>query len=216
MSQSDRRKGIQMKSVSDVMTHVVRTAHTTEVVGPLRDLMFDERLHAVPVLDPHGSLVGIVTSSDLVEEWAPEQGVTTVMSSPVHTVPAGATVAEAAQLMLDHLIHHLPVIHHGELVGIASSFDLLRALNADVAAGVPPAGPGRRGHPGDHIVIRAHGVGRRDRRAIIVEARGEGDTAPFVVRWLDDPHAEPHDVLFFPGADADIEPASASATVAVP
>jgi hypothetical protein len=194
------------------MTHAVRTVRPTEVVGNLRDLMFDDRLHAVPVLDADGSLQGIVTSSDLVEEWAPEQGVTTVMSAPVHTAPIGATVAEAAQLMLDHLIHHLPVTDHGEVMGIVSSFDLLRALTDEVTAS-PPTGLGRQARPGDHIVIRNHGAGRRDRRGIIVEARGEGDTAPFVVRWLDDPHAEPHDVLFFPGVDADIQHDASASTL---
>jgi hypothetical protein len=30
-----------------------------------------------------------------------------------------------------------------------------------------------------------------------------------LVQWLDDPHDEPHEVLFFPGPDADIEHPSA-------
>jgi hypothetical protein len=196
--------------VNDVMTHAVRTAHTTDVVGPLRDLMFDERLHAVPILDADGVIAGIITSSDLVEEWAPEQGVTTVMSSPVHTVSSEATAAEAAEVMLEHLVHHLPVVHHGEVVGIVSSFDLLREL-ASEATGPTAASAGPQARPGDHIVIRGHGVGRHDRRGIVVEARGDDDHGPFVVRWLDDPHAEPHDVLFFPGSDALIEHEAGSA-----
>ena len=49
-------------------------------------------------------------------------------------------------------------------------------------------------------------MGRKERKATIVEARGEGGGPPYVVHWHDDPHDEPHDVLFFPGSDADIVP----------
>ena len=60
-----------MHTVEEVMTAVVHTATTTDVVGPLRDRMIQHAVHSVPILDPDGKLVGIVTSSDLVEEWAP-------------------------------------------------------------------------------------------------------------------------------------------------
>lgn len=197
-----------MKSVDDVMTHEVRTVRSSEVVGPIRDLMLEGSIHAVPVLDDAGALAGIVTSSDLVEEWQPEQGVTTVMSPEVHTVRRTATVADAAHLMLEHRIHHLVVTDEAGVVGIVSSFDLLRALVRDVEAPATATTGGRRtAKPGDHVVIRGHAIGTRERRGVITEVRGAGGGPPYLVRWLDDPHAEPHDVLFFPSSDADIEPA---------
>jgi predicted transcriptional regulator len=194
-----------MKTVNEVMTNAVRTTRPSDVVGSLQDLMFDEGKHAVPIVESNGTLVGIVTSSDLVQPWASDDGVAQVMSQPVHTAPVGTTVADAAQAMLDHRIHHLPITDHGELVGIVSSFDLLRALTREVAEGSSRPSVTRWARPGDHIVIRGHGINQRDRRGLIVEARGHDDGPPFVVQWLDDPHAEPHDVLFFPGTDAEIE-----------
>jgi len=197
-----------MKTVDEVMTHEVRTVRSNEVVGPIRDLMLDGSIHAVPVLDPGGALVGIVTSSDLVEEWQPEQGVITVMSTDVHTIRPSATVVEAARRMLAERIHHLVVTDEDGVVGIVSSFDLLRALAGEAeATGTPTTGGRRRAKPGDHVVIRGHTIGARERRGVIVEVRGADGGPPYVVRWLDDPHAEPHDVLFFPSSDADIEPA---------
>ena len=48
-------------------------------------------------------------------------------------------------------------------------------------------------------------MGRVERRATIVEVRGEDGGPPYVVHWEDDPHDVPHDHLFFPGPDADVE-----------
>lgn len=194
-----------MQTVGDVMTREVRTVRTDEVIGPIRDLMLDGELHGVPVLDHDGGLVGIVTASDLVEEWAPEQGVVTVMSDRVRTVTATTTVTAAAREMVQHHLHHLVVLESGDVAGVVSSFDLLRVL-AHTVEQAPKKVTGRaRAEVGDHLVIRGHQEGRPERRAIIVQVRGEDGTPPYVVRWLDDPHDEPHDVLFFPGSDADIE-----------
>ena len=58
---------------------------------------------------------------------------------------------------------------------------------------------------GDRVVIRGHQVGGVQRTGLILEVRGENGAPPYIVRWDDDP--EQHDHLFFPGSDADIEPA---------
>jgi hypothetical protein len=206
-----------MRTVDEVMTADVTTVTTSDVVGPLRDAMLDGRLHGVPVLDADGKLVGIVTGSDLVEEWAPEQGVVTVMSRDVRTVSPHTSVVDAAHEMLARRVHHLVVTERDRVVGVVSSFDLLHELAGQVEAAAEAAaeaaeasaGPSGPTHataqPGDMVVIRGHAIDRKERRGVIVEVRGPGGGPPFVVRWLDDPHGEPHDVLFFPGSDADIE-----------
>jgi CBS domain containing-hemolysin-like protein len=193
-------------TVAEVMTHEVRSVRSHDLVGSVRDVMLEEDLHGVPVLDEDGQLAGIVTSSDLVEEWEPEQGVVTVMSAPVATTTQTATVAEAALAMLDRRVHHLVVVDGERVVGVVTSFDVLRPLariaEAERSRSVPPRG---RAGPGDIIVIRGHAVGQKERKGLIVEARGHDGGPPYVVNWLDDPHAEPHDVLFSPGSDASIE-----------
>lgn len=65
--------------------------------------------------------------------------------------------------------------------------------------------PGRHhAKAGDMIVIRGHEVGRKERKAVIVEVRGDDGGPPYIVNWLDDPHEKPHDVFFFPGTDSDV------------
>jgi hypothetical protein len=51
---------------------------------------------------------------------------------------------------------------------------------------------------GDHIIIRGHRINEAAREAVVLEARGADNHAPFMVRWLDDGH----EGLFFPGPDA--------------
>ena len=198
-----------MRRISDVMTRDVKTVTTSEVVGTMRDLMLDGKIHALPVIDQAGAVAGIVTSSDLVEEYAPELGVTAVMNDKVITAAASDTLVDAARAMLDAHIHHLVVVDDGDVTGIVSSFDLLRELAGEVEAQQSSTISTRRGaEPGDTIVIRGHAVGRKERKGTIVEARGADGGPPYVVHWLDDPHEEPHDVLFFPGSDTNVVPQS--------
>ncbi|HEY5155055.1 MAG TPA: CBS domain-containing protein [Acidimicrobiales bacterium] len=198
-----------MRTVAEVMSSPARTATTSDVVGPIRDLMLEGNVHGVPVLDADGTLVGIVTSSDLVEEWAPQMGVTTVMSDRVQTVSPHTSVVDAAREMLAARIHHLVVVDSSGVAGMLSSFDLLRELAGEVETAASVEAPARASAvPGDLVVIRGHAVDQKERRGVIVDTRGPDGGPPFVVRWLDDPHAEPHDVLFFPGSDADVEPAT--------
>jgi len=117
-----------MTSVGELMTHVVHTAGPNDTVGDLRDLMFDRRLHAVPVVDDGDRLVGIVTSGDLVETWPPRVHVHEVMRAPVHTATRHESLADAAGRMVEHRIHHLPVVEGDQVVGMVSTFDLLQVL----------------------------------------------------------------------------------------
>jgi hypothetical protein len=58
---------------------------------------------------------------------------------------------------------------------------------------------------GDRLVIRSHAIGMKERHATIVDVRGADGGPPYVVHWSDDPSDEPHDHLFYPGPDADVE-----------
>ncbi len=195
-----------MKTVRDLMTVDVSTVDRSEVVGTVRDRLLDRRIHAVPVVDAGGRVVGIVSSLDLVEEWAPEQGITTVMSTDVRFVDSGATVAQVASAMLDERIHHLVVVDGTELVGIVSSLDLLRELAHRIPEQLRPA-PERsdeRAERGDLVVVHGKAIGTKERRGVITRTGPDGE-APYFVTWLEDDHDPPHEVMFFPGSDTHIE-----------
>jgi len=56
-----------------------------------------------------------------------------VMSAPMVTIGADATVEEAGRIMVDLHVHRLFVLDNGRLVGIVSALDCLRAVLADGA-----------------------------------------------------------------------------------
>jgi CBS domain-containing protein len=195
-----------MHTVDELMTSPVTTASENDVVGPLRDLMLDRGIHAVPVLDRAGELAGIVTSTDLVEEWSPQMGVRTVMSTDVQTVGPHTTVVDAARAMVEHRIHHLVVVDRGSVLGVLSSFDLLRHLAGRVEQMAAAATAGiLRAAVGDVLVVRPQQLGGKERRATVIEVHGADGTGPFTVRWSDDQHDLPHLTLFFPGSDAYVQ-----------
>lgn len=50
-----------------------------------------------------------------------------VMTPFPHHVDAGTPLGAALQMMAEHDIHHLPVLEHGDVIGIISERDLERA-----------------------------------------------------------------------------------------
>lgn len=97
-------------------------------ISRARQLMLGLRHHGLPVVDREGMVVGIITSSDLVEQWPTLEPVETAMSRPVLTIDLRASAAEAAILMFEAGVHHLVVTRDERPVGVVSSFDLLQAL----------------------------------------------------------------------------------------
>ena len=59
-----------------------------------------------------------------------------VMTRGPWVVDDDAPLRQARSLMVDHEIHHLPVVRRGALVGVLSDRDVKRALDPDL--GLPP------------------------------------------------------------------------------
>ena len=123
--------------VSDLMQTDVRAVapHTTlaEVVREFNEA----HITAVPVLDRGGTLIGVVSTSDLLEVQA--EGVAgpagwentraeEIMTRKVFTIDAGGDLHDAALRMVYGEVHRLFVTEEGRLVGVISQTDLVRAL----------------------------------------------------------------------------------------
>lgn len=115
--------------VKDLMIPNVITVHPQDNVATVREQMLAHDIHAVPVVDGDGvTPVGIVTSSDLVADFPGETPVSTIMTTKIYTVPRYSGVHIAARVMRNHRLHHIVVTHEKKIVGILSSFDLLRLV----------------------------------------------------------------------------------------
>ena len=131
--------------ISDLMAKRVVTAAPHHKVGHLRDIMARNRFHAIPVVGTNGDPVGIVTTADLARRVKDESPVSRIMSKDVTVVPAYNNVEIAARIMRKHKIHHVVVTHEKKVVGIISSFDLLKLVEGHRFVSKDAPKPSRRG-----------------------------------------------------------------------
>jgi CBS domain-containing protein len=143
-----------MKCVRDVMTSPVVSVRPDAPLKDVAALLIDHRISGLPVVDPTGTLLGVVSEADFLMK---EQGAEAVrhrwlarfigdtaesrsrldkvaavtagdaMSSPAITIAPDGRISEAAALMTDRRINRLPVVAEGTLVGIVTRADLVRA-----------------------------------------------------------------------------------------
>ena len=84
------------------------------------------------VVTKDGNPVGIVTEKDIVKECCARRlcggdlRVEEIMSAPLITIDADASLGEAALLMSDNKIRRLLVTEKGKIVGIITEKDVLR------------------------------------------------------------------------------------------
>lgn len=140
------------RKVEDVMTTKVVTVEQEAPFKTIVRLLEEHRISAVPVVDKHAVVVGVVSEADLLaKERYPHGGsdlgtieglrnrvalhkaegviAAELMSSPPVTVPPGSTIAEAARLAAAAGVKRLPVVDgQGRLVGIVTRSDLLKVF----------------------------------------------------------------------------------------
>ena len=131
--------------ISDLMAKRVITAAPHHTVGRLRGIMERNRIHAVPVVGTDKEPVGIVTTADLARRFKDDSPVSRLMSNDVIVVPAYNDASVAARIMRKRKIHHVVVTHEKKVVGIISSFDLLKLVEGRrFVAKNAPTSPNRR------------------------------------------------------------------------
>jgi IMP dehydrogenase len=90
--------------------------------------MEKNKVSAVPVVNTEGEALGIVSSTDLVPELNGSSPVSKLMTDKVYTVPKYDDVSIAARVMRNHHIHRVVVTHEKKVVGVLSTFDLLKLV----------------------------------------------------------------------------------------
>ena len=114
--------------IYDLMAKRVITAEPHHSVEHVRGLFKKNKISAVPVVGPEGHALGIVTSTDLMDDLKAGAAVSQLMGDGVKSVPAYNDVSVAARVMRKNKIHHVVVTHEKKVVGMLSSFDLLRLV----------------------------------------------------------------------------------------
>lgn len=139
----------------NVMVSPVVTVKPSASVKEAAKLLLQRRISAVPVVDDQGKVVGIVSEGDLLHRveagterqrswWLLEmtgdetlaaeyvkahaRKVADVMTSPVKTATPDTPLHEVATLMERNAIKRVPIVKDGQLVGIVSRANLVRAV----------------------------------------------------------------------------------------
>ena len=118
--------------VSEIMTEAAVTDRADDTMAEAARKMWEQQTGSLLVMDGD-ELLGIVTERDVLKAVAtgrPLDGtrVSDAMTKDVVTVPPAMTLREAAAVMADKWIRHLPVVEQGRVVGILSQRDLAGVL----------------------------------------------------------------------------------------
>lgn len=143
---------------SDVMTQDVVTVQPSTTVSKIVHLMVQHNISGIPVVDPAGRLLGMVTERDLIARHARvhfpayipllesilvlgnrrhfeeeiRRALATsageLMSSGVPTVSAETDILDVATLMFEKGVNPIPVLEQGRVVGIISRTDLIKLM----------------------------------------------------------------------------------------
>ena len=100
-----------------------------------------KKLHALPVVDKEGELVGIITEKNLLDispvavlgvhtisDFLSAIKVEEAMTTRVITVQEDYPLEEAARILIDHKIGSLPVMRGDQLVGVITESDIFLAM----------------------------------------------------------------------------------------
>ena len=120
--------------VSEIMTPATVTNRPGDTLAEAARKMWDQQTGSLVVMEGD-DLAGIITERDVLKAVATgtdleKTRVDDVMTREVITINAGSSLREAARVMTDKWIRHLPVMERGKLVGIVSQRDLAGVLGA--------------------------------------------------------------------------------------
>ena len=148
----------------DVMTSKVISVRADTPTREIARLLLENHISAVPVVDGSGAPIGMVSEGDLIERSEADRGARRdwwlalmaegetlspeflaslrrsecsageVMSRPIVTVGEDTDTVEIARLLQAYRIKRVPVVREGEVVGIVSRENLLRALADETTA----------------------------------------------------------------------------------
>lgn len=126
--------------------------HPDQTIAQVKQLIAETGVTGFPVVDAHGVLLGMCTGRDIRYVTDEKARVADIMSAPPHSLPLGATRAQAEAFFRRHKLEKLPLVDaEGRLGGLITSRDLREAQSHPSAL---------RDAEGSLMVAAAVGVGQ--------------------------------------------------------
>ena len=126
--------------VAELMQTTLQTVRPDASIADATVLLADSHVTGVPVVDGRGQVLGVLTTTDVLNAAAETAGseererlfdqttVQEIMTPRPLTITPDTEVKEAAQQMLYLEVHRLFVEDDGRLVGVISQSDIVRAV----------------------------------------------------------------------------------------
>lgn len=128
------------------MTKKLLTVTQDDTVARVDEIFSEHRIHHLPVVDGK-KLVGIVSKSDinllkrkngeselskrLQDIQLQHYSVKEIMTAGVATLESTDKINVALEVFMANLFHAIPIVDDGELVGIITTFDIIKNIVKD-------------------------------------------------------------------------------------
>ena len=117
--------------LSSIMTTGLTTLSPDDLLDKVKKIFLTSKIHHLPVVVDNDRLVGLITSYDLCKLSVKHPDfdtmkVSDVMTTHIATLEPDEKVGAAAEVLLEHLFHAVPIVLNGRLKGIVSSYDILK------------------------------------------------------------------------------------------
>ena len=121
--------------VGQLMTTTLHTASPDTLVEKAAQRMLENGVGSAIVVDSENHLMGILTTTDFVKIVAERQPkdetpVSEYMTTDILTATAQDSIRDVSDRMIEHGIHHMPVVDKTEgVIGMISTTDLTAYLS---------------------------------------------------------------------------------------
>lgn len=117
---------------AEIMTRPVVSVRPETTIREAVHLLIEHGFAGLPVVDDEERVIGVLTEADTLAASLYEDGISgtvaDAMKRPVEVVTPETDTREIVRRILDGHLRCMPVVQHGELVGIISRRDLLRPM----------------------------------------------------------------------------------------
>jgi len=114
------------------MTSNVVTVGANSTVKEAIEILLEEKISGLPVVDDYGRLIGIVTEFALLaiayDEEVRQEKVLKHMTTELITVEPEDPIRTVADMCIMHRVRRVPVVKHGQLVGLIARRDVLKGI----------------------------------------------------------------------------------------
>lgn len=132
--------------VSSIMSSTVISVEQTDTIKKVEQLFKENRIHHLPVVED-GALVGIVSKSDYlffkrgfndettdnrIDEFRMKTRlVKDIMTKGIARLESTDRIGVAVEVFKENLFHAIPVVDDDKLVGMLTTFDIIKKLSEE-------------------------------------------------------------------------------------